>query len=415
MRYVIVGAGPAGVTAAEALRRIDPKGSITVVGDEPEPPYSRMAIPYLLTGRIGEQGTHLRKAPDYFAEQAIQIVRGRVTRVMPEERAVQLEEGSTMGFDRLLIATGSRPLMPRVPGGDLPGVYPCWTLADARQIAARTSRGRRVVLIGAGFIGSIILEALAMQGAALTVLEMGDRMVPRMMNAQAGNLIRSWCEARGVEVRVSTQVEEIQDLGNDKLRVVVSDDQPVEADLVIAAVGVRPNVEFLQGSGVETRTGVVVDGSLQSSLPGVYAAGDVAEGRDFSTGGYAVHAVQPTAADHARAAALNMAGLTAPFKGSLLMNVLDTLGLISASFGQWMGVEGGETAELLEADSYRYLCLQFDGDVLVGANSLGHTDHLGAVRGLIQGRTSLGVWKDRLLQNPTRIMEAYVARANSYA
>ena len=415
MRYVIVGAGPAGVTAAEALRRIDPKGSITVVGDEPEPPYSRMAIPYLLTGRIGEQGTHLRKAPDYFAEQAIQIVRGRVTRVMPEERAVQLEEGSTMGFDRLLIATGSRPLMPRVPGGDLPGVYPCWTLADARRIAARTARGRRVVLIGAGFIGSIILEALAMQGAALTVLEMGDRMVPRMMNAQAGNLIRSWCEARGVEVRVSTQVEEIQDLGNDKLRVVVSDDQPVEADLVIAAVGVRPNVEFLQGSGVETRTGVVVDGSLQSSLPGVYAAGDVAEGRDFSTGGYAVHAVQPTAADHARAAALNMAGLTAPFKGSLLMNVLDTLGLISASFGQWMGVEGGETAELLEADSYRYVCLQFDGDVLVGANSLGHTDHLGAVRGLIQGRTSLGVWKDRLLQNPTRIMEAYVARANSYA
>ncbi len=415
MRYVIVGAGPAGVTAAEALRRIDPKGSITVVGDEPEPPYSRMAIPYLLTGRIGEQGTHLRKAPDYFAEQAIQIVRGRVTRVMPEERAVQLEEGSTMGFDRLLIATGSRPLMPRVPGGDLPGVYPCWTLADARQIAARTSRGRRVVLIGAGFIGSIILEALAMQGAALTVLEMGDRMVPRMMNAQAGNLIRSWCEAKGVEVRVSTQVEEIQDLGNDKLRVVMSDGQPIEADLVIAAVGVRPNVEFLQGSGVETRTGVVVDGRLQSSLPGVYAAGDVAEGRDFSTGGYAVHAVQPTAADHARAAALNMAGLTAPFKGSLLMNVLDTLGLISASFGQWMGVEGGETAELLEADSYRYLCLQFDGDVLVGANSLGHTDHLGAVRGLIQGRTSLGVWKDRLLQNPTRIMEAYVARANSYA
>ncbi|MDJ0873239.1 MAG: FAD-dependent oxidoreductase, partial [Gammaproteobacteria bacterium] len=121
MRYVIVGAGPAGVTAAEALRRIDPKGSITVVGDEPEPPYSRMAIPYLLTGRIGEQGTHLRKAPDYFAKQAIQIVRGRVSRVMPEERTVQLEEGSTMGFDRLLIATGSRPLMPRVPGGDLPG------------------------------------------------------------------------------------------------------------------------------------------------------------------------------------------------------------------------------------------------------------------------------------------------------
>ena len=415
MRYVIIGAGPAGVTAAEALRRVDPQGSVTVVGDEPEPPYSRMAIPYLLNGRIEEQGTYLRKAPDHFDKQNIEIRHGRVTRIVPSTRTAELEGGDFLDYDRLLIATGSQPLMPSIPGADLPGVHPCWTLADARQIASRAAAGRRVVLIGAGFIGSIILEALAVRGAALTVLEMGDRMVPRMMNEQAGNLIRRWCEARGVEVRVSTQVAEIQDLGNDMLRVVVTDGEPIEADLVISAVGVRPNVDFLAGTGVEIRAGIVVDGRLQTSVHDIYAAGDVAEGRDFSTGGYAVHAVQPTAADHARIAALNMAGLSAPYQGSLLMNVLDTLGLVSASFGQWMGVEGGETAELLEPDAYRYLCLQFDGDVLVGANSLGHTDHIGAVRGLIQGRKSLGSWKDRLLRNPTRIMEAYVAQAKLYA
>lgn len=240
---------------------------------------------------------------------------------------------------------------------------------------------------------------------------MGDRMVPRMMNEQAGNLIRRWCEVKGVKVRVSTQVAEIQRLDNDKLGVVVSDGEPIEADLVISAVGVKPNVGFLPGSGVETREGVVVDGRLQSSVEGIYAAGDVAEGKDFCTGGYAVHAVQPTAADHGRMAALNMAGLSAPYGGSLLMNVLDTLGLVSASFGQWMGVEGGESVELLEQDSYRYLCLQFDEDILVGANSLGHTDHIGVLRGLIHGRVSLGAWKDRLLSNPTRIMEAYLAQA----
>ncbi len=415
MRYVIVGAGPAGVTAAETLRRVDPEGTITLVGDEPEPPYSRMAIPYLLNGRIGEEGTHLRKTADHFDRQAIEILHGRVSTVIPSDGAALLENGGSLSYDRLLVATGSQPLMPRVPGADLPGVHSCWTLADARRIAERAGAGRKIVLIGAGFIGSIILEALAIRGAALTVLEMGDRMVPRMMNEQAGNLIRQWCEARGVEVLVSTQVAEIQDRGNEKLRVVTSDGRSIEADLVISAVGVRPNVSFLDGTGVEIRTGVVVDGSLQSTVPGIFAAGDVAEGRDFSTGGYAVHAVQPTAADHARVAALNMAGLSAPYRGSLLMNVLDTLGLISASFGQWMGVEGGETVELLEPESYRYLCLQFDGDVLIGANSLGHTEHIGAVRGLIQGRTALGAWKQRLLRNPTRLMEAYVAQTKLYA
>ncbi len=415
MRYVIIGAGPAGVTAGEALRRVDPEGAVTIVGDEPEPPYSRMAIPYLRTGRIEEQGTYLRKSAEHFEKQAIEVIQGRVVRIVPSSRSAELEDGGSLSYDRLLVATGSQPLMPKVPGADLPGVHPCWTLADAREIAGRAGAGRKIVLIGAGFIGSIILEALAIRGAALTVLEMGDRMVPRMMNEQAGNLIRRWCEARGVEVRVSTQVTEIRDLVDEKLRVIVRDGEPIEADLVISAVGVRPNVGFLDGTGVETRAGVVVDGRLQSSVADIFAAGDVAEGRDFSTGGYAVHAVQPTAADHARIAALNMAGLSAPFQGSLLMNVLDTLGLISASFGQWMGVEGGETAELLEPDAYRYLCLQFDGDVLVGANSLGHTDHIGAVRGLIQGRISLGGWKDTLLRNPTRIMEAYVARAKLYA
>ncbi len=411
MRYLIVGAGPAGVMAAEALRRVDPEGAVTIVGDEPEPPYSRMAIPYLLNGKIEEQGTYLRKAPDHFEQQAIEIVRGRVSKVDSSARAAVLEDGSNLDYDRLLIATGSQPLVPNVPGADLPGVHPCWTLADARKIAERTGPGKRIVLVGAGFIGSIILEALVTRGADLTIIEMGDRMVPRMMNEQAGNLIRRWCELKGVKVRVSTQVAEIQRLDNDKLGVVASDGEPIEADLVISAVGVKPNVGFLPGSGVETREGVVVDGRLQSSVEGIYAAGDVAEGKDFCTGGYAVHAVQPTAADHGRMAALNMAGLSAPYGGSLLMNVLDTLGLVSASFGQWTGVEGGETVELLEQDTYRYLCLQFDDDVLVGANSLGHTDHIGVLRGLIHGRVSLGAWKDRLLSNPTRIMEAYLAQA----
>ena len=146
----------------------------------------------------------------------------------------------------------------------------------------------------------------------------------------------------------------------------------------------------------------------------MYAAGDVAQGRDFSTGEFSVQAIQPTAADHGRIAATNMAnGNVLQHPGSVNMNVLDTLGLISSSFGLWMGVDGGETATLTDKGNYRYLNLRFDGDVLVGASSLGMTQHVGVLRGLIQSRTALGKWKDKLLEDPTRVMEAYLANTQT--
>ncbi len=323
-------------------------------------------------------------------------------------RRVRLESGAEIGYDRLLIASGARPLPAPVPGGDLPGVHPCWTLADARAIAARARPGASVVLMGAGFIGSIILECLAARGVRLTVVEIEDRMVPRMMNEQMGGMLKSWCEDKGVTVRTSTRVEGIEAEG-DGLRVQLEGGETIAAALVISATGVTPNVEFLAGSGVAVDRGVVVDEHLATSAEGVYAAGDVAQGKDFSTGGFSVQAIQPTAVDHARIAASNMAGLEQRHPGSVAMNVLDTLGLISSSFGLWNGVEGGDGTELSSPERYRYINLQFADDVLVGASTLGLIEHIGVVRGLIQSRVRLKGWKTRLMRDPTRLMEAYLA------
>ena len=153
---------------------------------------------------------------------------------------------------------------------------------------------------------------------------------------------------------------------------------------------------------------MLVNDRLQSSEPDIYAAGDVCQGKDFSTGEYSVQAIQPTAADHGRITAMNMAGKDTVHQGSINLNVLDTLGLISSSYGLWMGVEGGDSAELYDPERYRYLKLQFEEDVLVGAQSLGLTQHIGVLRGLIQTRIKLGKWKQHLMQDPTRIMEAYL-------
>ncbi len=409
MDYVVIGTGPAGVVAAETLRRSDPGGKIKMIGDEPEAPYSRMALPYLLAEDIAEDGTHLRHGSGHFKSLGIDVVQDRVASVSGADGKLSLESGGALGFDRLLIAAGSHAIRPPVPGMDLDGVENCWTLADARRIAAATKPGSRVVLMGAGFIGCIVLEALAARKVELTIVEMEDRMVPRMMNATGGDMIKRWCEGKGVSVLTSTQVESVEKAG-DALKVSFKGGEGMDVDLVVCAAGVRPNIAFLEGSGIECGTGVLVDNMLATNVDGIYAAGDIAEGPELITGKKEIHAIQPTASEHGRIAARNMSGYPTHYRGSLSMNVLNTLGLISSSFGQWMGVDGGEETEVADAGRFKYLKLAFRDDVIVGALALGLTQHVGVIRGLIQTGTRLGPWKDRLMQDPHRVMEAYLVR-----
>ncbi|MEY4747796.1 MAG: hypothetical protein RIQ60_10 [Pseudomonadota bacterium] len=454
MKHVILGAGPAGVIAAETLRKHAPADQVVLIGDEPEAPYSRMAIPYLLIGKVGEEGTHLRHTADHYAALGITLKRGRAASVDVAGRAVVLEDGSRESFDRLLIATGSSPVSPPVPGIKGPGVHTCWTLEDARAIAALAKPGAKVLQMGAGFIGCIIMEALAMRGVELSVVEMGDRMVPRMMGPTAGGMIKTWCQGKGVKVYTGARVEAIERVGaavappapaaeapglltriaqavglapapvaasapapaasaGSAMTVRLSTGESLQADLVISATGVRPNIGFLEKSGITCLVGVLTDEHLQTNVPGVYAAGDCAEAFDKVSGTTIVSAIQPNAAEQARVAALNMVGQVTSLKGVTQINVLDTLGLISSSFGKWDGVAGGQHVELTDLAAGRHLSLQFSGDQLVGCNSVGWTDHVGVMRGLVEGQVHLGEWKDRLLEDPTQLMKAYLACAQS--
>ncbi len=407
MNHLIIGAGPAGVIAAETLKKLAPDSNVTLIGAEPEPPYSRMAIPYYLIEKIGEEGTWLR-GPDHFNELGVRLIRDRVDSVNPISRTVSLDNGDTLSWDRLLIATGSHPVAPPISGIDLPQVQSCWTLEDARRIAERARPGASVVLMGAGFIGCIVLEALHKRGVELTVVETGDRMVPRMLDETAGNLLKRWTESKGVTVHTATSVAGIDEADGDRVAVRLSNGETLLADLVISATGVRPNIDFVENAGIDIDQGILVDRHLETSHDDIFAAGDVAQGRDFSTGERSVHAIQPTAADHGRIAALNMAGHETEHRGSINMNVLDTLGLITTSFGLWMGVDGGESVERHNPDNWKYIKLQFEDDRLVGASTAGMTEHVGVIRGLIQNRTRLGKWKERLMKDPTRLMEAWV-------
>ncbi|HKJ53502.1 MAG TPA: FAD-dependent oxidoreductase [Gammaproteobacteria bacterium] len=409
MQHLIIGAGPAGVVAAETLRKCDAQAKIAIVGDEPEPPYSRMAIPYLLVDHIDESGTYLRDPKQHFKDLDIEVVQQRVDKIDAKQKEVTLADGSKRRYDKLLIATGSHPVSPPIPGLDLPQVHSCWTLEDARSIIELAQKGSNVVLIGAGFIGCIILEALVKRGVNLAVVETGNRMVPRMLDEKAGGLLETWCKNKGIDVHTSCTVEGLTEAGRDKVEVSLSDGSKLEAALVITATGVKANADIVEGTDIKVDQGIIVNRRMQSSDPDIYAAGDVAQGVDFSTGNFEVQAIQPTATDHGRIAALNMAGQGDEHHGTLNMNVLDTVGLVSCSFGLWDGVDGGDSAELYNPDEFQYINLQFDGDLLVGASSVGKTQHIGVLRGLIETKIRLGEWKQRLQQDPTAVMEAYMA------
>ena len=417
MKHVIIGNGPTGLVAAETLRRLQPDAEIALIGDEAEPPYSRMAIPYFLIGKIADSGTHLRKSHDHYARERIHLIEGRVVKVDAPAKQLEFASGERLPYDRLLIATGSQPIRPKVAGMDLANVHTCWTIEDARAIAAKAKPGSRVLQLGAGFIGCIIMESLAARGVELTVVEMGDRMVPRMMTAKAGAMIKAWVEKKGVAVHVNAAITAIEQKDG-ALVVKLNTGGELAADLVICAAGVRPNIEFLQGSGVAMERGIRVDAGMRTSVADIYAAGDVTEAADFHTGKPELNAIQPNAVDQARIAAHNMAGGEAVSGGSLAINVLDTLGLISTSFGQWQGAakeQGSAGVERVDEASYRYLSLQFRDDVLIGATSIGWTDHVGALRGLVQTQAPLGEWKARLLADPTQFMAAYLATAQQAA
>jgi NAD(P)H-nitrite reductase large subunit len=294
--------------------------------------------------------------------------------------------------------------MPPIPGTDLPGVVACWTLEDARQIAAKLAPGARVVMLGAGFVAGVCMKSLVNSGVRLSVVAGRSGQILRSMMTPVGShMLQRWLEARGVDVITTGRTLRIEPGPR-----LVMDTRTIDADLIIVATGVHSNVTFLQGTGAEIRDGVVIDEHMRTTVPHIYAAGDVAQGRDFSTGEWVVHALQPTATEHGRIAALNMVGKDVAYRGSLSMNVLDSVGLISHTFGLWQGSASGEATEVVDEANFIYTRLCFEADQLIGAITIGHPHHVGAIRGLIQSRRHLGAWKDRLMKNPQLVMDAFV-------
>ncbi len=417
-RHLIVGGGTAGLNAIRTIREEErDRSEITLVSAEK--PYSRMVLPYYLDRSIAESHVFTGTAK-VLADWGVKTLLGRqATHLDAKANVCTLDDGATVEYDDCLIATGSSAVRAPVPGADGRAVHSFWTLDQCRGLIADIAPGSHVVMVGAGFISFTILNSILSLGAKLTIVEIAPRILPRMIDDTGAGLVADWLTKHGVTIRAGAKLAKIGEVparGVQKARkrLKFASGADIVCDAVIMATGIKTNLDWLKGSGVTVNRGVVVDAHLRSNVPNVYAAGDVAEGRDLTSGAAAVHAIEPTAQEHGRVAGANMAGRDVRYKGSLLMNIVEVCHLDVASFGAWDDPKATAVTGLRK-DRPAYRKLLWTGDRITGAIILGPskdiwtTNDVGMLKGLVQSGVSLARFKDYLGQNPFDIKPAYIA------
>ncbi len=411
-RHLVVGAGTAGLNCIRTIREEDGGASeITLVAAER--PYSRMVLPYYLDRSIAESHVFTATAATLAAWKVKTYIGRKAASLNPQANTLALDDGRTIEYDDCLIATGSRAVKAPVPGADSPGIHSFWTLDQAREVIGGIKPGSHVVMVGAGFIAFTILNSILSLDAKLTIVEIAPRILPRMVDDTGAALVEAWLRKHGVRILTGATLTRIE-VARGKKRLKFKKGSDLLADLVIMATGIKPNLEWLQGSGIRMNHGILVDDHLRSSVPSVYAAGDVAEGKDGVTGGHVVHAIEPTAMEHGRVVGANMAGRDVAYRGSLNMNIVEVCRLDVASFGAWDDPRAEAFAgHRPERSAYRKLC--WSGDRLTGAIIIGQagdiwtTNDVGMLKGLVQTGVRLGAWKEHLRRNPFDVKPAFIA------
>ena len=408
--HLIIGGGPAATNAMESIRSAAADANITLISDEPA--HSRMALPYWLAGKIPKEQTYTADE-NYFQQKGVTGHIGlRAEEILAAQNQVRLVGGETVAYDKLLIATGSRPVKPPIQGIELPFVQTLWSITDTERVLqlAAEKESPKVVLIGAGFIGFIVLGAMFKRGWDLTVVEREAQVLPRMLDQNSATHASRWLEKCGVKVHTSAEVTSIEA----DQRVKLASGECLAADIVIVATGIQANLELAKSADLATDQGILVNDKMQTSISNIYAAGDVAQGPVLGSSAQEVHAIQPTAVDQGRVAGANMAGADVSYPGSLLMNVVDICGLQTASYGQWDAADA-EAFTISSDVNFVYRKLLWDDDKLIGAiftgraSDVGMLTDLGMVKGFLQTQTSLGEWKAYLSENPYDIRRAYIA------
>lgn len=392
MHLAIVGNSAAALSALESFRRRDEASSVTLVSDEAGPAYSRVLLPYYLRRKVSYSGLFIREMRYYARMNASTVFGACVERADVASRELELVDGRRLGFDQLLLATGSRPARPPIPGLDGPGVHHLWSLADAVRLDPVLRDGARVMVLGSGFVALQAAWAACQRGLRVTVVEILEQILPRVLSSTAARILHEQLLAYGVVVHTGTRTDGLETDRQGAVHVSTSVLRPFAVEAVIAATGARPNDELLPECVEPGLPGLPVTDTMATMVAGVFAAGDVTRGPTAAGGPRETHALWPTAVEQGRIAGANLAGAGLAYAGSLSMNVTEMFGLTVASLGRFVEDEAEEVYERCDLPGIRYFKLVSHAGVPVGAIALGEPDSailLGRLRPFVRHRRPL--------------------------
>jgi NAD(P)H-nitrite reductase large subunit len=397
MKYVIIGNGIAGVCAAEAIRSEDATGDIAIIGDETFPPYSRPMISHVLEGSQPHDKLPVR-SDRFYDDCAITPVLGqRAAGIDIDNRQVMLADGFRVDYDRLLIAAGADPRPVAAEGLDLKNIFYMRTEDHVKRQVAALDGARRAVVLGGGLVGFKAAYGLLKRGLSVTMLITSGYPLSMQVDPTAGKMILDELVRHGLTVEVGVSVSAFE--GNGAVQAAVTDaGTRLPCDLVIIGKGVLPARTFIPRDKIDVDLGVVVDADLQTSAPGIYAAGDVAESVDISRNCRWVNALWPEAANQGRVAGLNMAGRSVAYPGSLSRNVMRVFDLDVLTVGNANPAPDSGCRILDTGGNGHYRRLVLKDDLLVGAVMINRIEQGGVLRSLIENRIPIRLPPHSLMQ-----------------
>jgi nitrite reductase (NADH) large subunit len=378
LKVVIIGAGIAGVSAAEAIRRSAPNAEITLVSNELELPYYRLNLTRYLAGEVPPDQLPLHPE-SWYSENQIHLLRGaEIIRLDLAEEQVALADGSLIDFDRLILTVGSRPFLPPFPGVQRKNISALRTFQQAQQLLQACQAGTQLIVIGGGLLGLEAAGALAKRGVKVTVLESEGWLLPRQLNQKAGELLVDYVRSIGIELITHARTREL--VGDEVVRgVLLEDGRCLAAEQVLISTGVRSNLDLARQAGLTTNQGIVVDAGMCTSHADVFAAGDAAEFQGMLYGTWGPAQLQGSTAG------LSALGQPAQFNRIPRSNKLKVLGYEMFSIGR---VTPSDPADRCIEDLHgrNYACFLFNAGLLVGAILLGDISTSGKIKNAVENK-----------------------------
>ena len=378
MEYVIIGNSTAGIAAVESIRKLDQAGSITILSDEAFPTYGRPLISYFLLGKTDAAHMNYRPADFYRKNNIRTMFSVRAEHIDAAKKQVLLQGGKKVKYDKLLVATGSRPFVPPMEGLDKNEYFTFMTYADALALEKQLAPEKKVLIVGAGLIGLKCLEGIADRVGKVTVVDMAPHILPSILDDYGASIIQKQLEKHGAEFYLSDSVASFE-----KGVAHLKSGATVPFDILVVAAGVRPNVELVKEAGGKVGRGILTDDRQETSLKDVYAAGDCTESYDITCGQSRILALLPNAQFQGSCAGTNMAGGEAHFANAVPMNAIGFFGSHVLTAGSYFG----DTYEEKEGETYKKLF--FDGDKLNGFILIDLPERAGIYTSLLRNQTSL--------------------------